>query len=109
MDTTTSSSRSARSFGYTTVAAVLVGLLVVGLGALLVPESVLGGAWIAAIGLSLALAGVFYAPWAGRQFGLSDADRRTLTLSFFALTVVLTVAFAVINGFGGVESVEVTS
>lgn len=45
---------SGRSFGYT-AAAVLVGLFVFGYGLVLVPESTLGGGWIAAIGLSVVL------------------------------------------------------
>lgn len=108
MDTTTSSAQTGRSFGYTAIAAVLVGLFVIGLGLLLVPQSVIGGAWIAVIGLSIALAGLFSTPWAGRRFGISDADRRTLTVSFVALAAILAIAFAVINGFGGVESGEET-
>jgi len=101
--TTTSDSQSGRSFGYTAVAAVIVGLFVFGYGLLVVPVSLLGGVWIAAIGLSVALAGVFNTAWAGRRFGLSEGDLRTLSLSCLGLAVVLSVAFVVINGFGGVE------
>lgn len=104
----TSSSQSVRSFGFTSVAAVLVGALVFGLGLLLVPVSILGGVHIAAIGLSLALAGLFNTAWAGRRFGLSDPDLRTLSVSFLALAATLSVAFVVLNGFGGVESHEAT-
>jgi|GEM_PF-1834953 len=101
--TTTSGSQSDRSFGYVSFAAVLVGAFVFGYGLLLVPASLLGGAWIAAIGLSVALAGVFNTAWAGRRFGLSEGDLRTLSLSFLGLAVVLSVAFVVINGLGPVE------
>lgn len=100
---------SARSFGYTSVAAVLLGLLVTGYGLLVVPLSVLGGVWIAAIGLSFALSGVFRTPWAGRQFGLSAGDRRTLSVSLLALALVLAAAFGVLNVFGGVETGEATA
>ncbi|QLH81443.1 hypothetical protein [Halosimplex pelagicum] len=106
---TTSTSRSDRTFGYTAVAAVLVGLLVAGFGLLLVPQSVLGGLWIAAIGLSVLLAGVFSTTWAGQQLGVSDGNRRTLTISFVAVAVLLAVAFAVINGLGSIESAELTA
>ncbi|WP_138797163.1 hypothetical protein [Halostella sp. PRR32] len=94
---TASSTQSDRSFGYVSVTAVLIGLFVVGYGLLLVPQSLLGGAWIAAIGVAFALAGIFNTVWAGRRFGLSDGDRRTLTVTSVALAAVLTVAFVVIN------------
>ena len=79
-----------------------------GTGLLLVPVSVLGGVHIAAVGLSLALAGVFTTAWAGRRLGLSDPELRTLSVSFLALAATLSVAFVVLNGFGGVESHEAT-
>ena len=68
-----------------------------GYGLLLVPTSVLGGAHVAAIGLSLSLAGLFATEWAGDRFGLSAADRRRLSLAFGLLAAVLLVAFVVIN------------
>ncbi|NHN47782.1 hypothetical protein G9464_09255 [Halostella sp. JP-L12] len=94
MSTTTS--HSDRSFGYTSIVAVLLGLLIVGYGLTLLSETALGGGWIAATGLSVALRGLFSTVWAGRRFGLSDADRRTLTLSSVGLATVLSVAFVVI-------------
>jgi hypothetical protein len=97
---TTTDAQSGRSFGYVSVAAVIVGAFVFGYGLLLVSMSLLGGVWIATIGLSLALAGVFDTAWAGRRFGLSESDLRTLSLSCLGLAVVLSVAFVVINGFG---------
>ncbi|MFT4889354.1 MAG: hypothetical protein ACI9YT_000263 [Halobacteriales archaeon] len=103
-----SSARSGRSFGDTSLAAIFVGAFVFAAGLLLVPLSVLGGAHIAAVGLSLSLAGLFNTPWAGRRFGLSEADLRTLSVSFLALATILAIAFVVINGFGGVETGEAT-
>jgi hypothetical protein len=97
---TTTDAQSGRSFGYVSVAAVIVGGFVFGYGLLLVSTSLLGGVWIATIGLSLALAGVFDTAWAGRRFGLSEGDLQTLSLSCLGLAVVLSVAFVVINGFG---------
>jgi hypothetical protein len=73
-----------------------------------IPASSLDGAWIAVVGFSVALAGVFDTAWAGRRFGLSATDRRTLSVSFVALAVVLSVAF-VVDGFGGVEFGERSS
>jgi len=98
--TATTSSSSGKAFGYVDIAAVLVGLVVAGYGLLLVPQSALGGLWIAAIGVSLLLAGVFNTQLAGDRFGVSARNRRTLTLSFATLTVVLLVLFVVIGGFG---------
>ena len=95
---TTTTSASGGSFGVASVVAVLVGALVFGYGLLLVPASVLGGVWIAAVGLSVVFSGVFATPWAGERFGLSSADRRNLSLAFAVLAMVLLVAFAVVNG-----------
>ncbi|EMA45216.1 hypothetical protein C449_08012 [Halococcus saccharolyticus DSM 5350] len=80
-----------------------------GYGLLLVPVSVLGGGHIAAIGLSLVLSGLFATEWAGDRWGLSAADRRTLSLAFGVLAGLLLVAFVVVNfasfESGGVETV----
>ena len=80
------------------ILSVIVGVLVFGVGLLLVPQSVLGGAWVAAIGLSLLLSGAFDTGWAGDEFGLSPAGRHRLSLAFAVLTAVLLVLFVVING-----------
>ncbi|WP_114577559.1 hypothetical protein [Saliphagus sp. LR7] len=101
--------RTDRSFGYVSVAAVLLGAAVFGYGLLVTSVSVLGGGWIAAIGLALALSGAFDTAWAGRRLGLSAGDRRTLSLSCLAVAAVLAVAFVVVNGFGGVEVTEFES
>ncbi|SEQ85553.1 hypothetical protein SAMN04489841_2534 [Natrinema salaciae] len=77
---------------------MLFGALVFGYGLLLVPSSVLGGVWIAAIGLSLALSGVFATERVGKRFARSAAARRKFSLAFAVLAVVLLVAFAAING-----------
>ena len=64
---------------------------------MLVQTSVLGGAHVAAIGLSLSLAGLFATDWAGGRLGLSAGARRRLSLAFALLAAVLLVAFAVVN------------
>ncbi|MFH5801466.1 hypothetical protein [Haladaptatus sp. CMAA 1911] len=92
-NTTTSGS----SFSVVAVLAVLFGLLVFGYGLLLVPVSVLGGAWVAAIGLSLLLAGVFATRWVGDRLELSAADQHTLSVAFSVLAVFLLVAYVVVN------------
>lgn len=82
-------------FGAVAVLAVIVEVLVFGYGLLLVPQSVLGGVWIAAIGLSLVLSGLFAAERAG---DLSPVARRRLSLAFVVLAVVLLAASVVVNG-----------
>lgn len=85
-------------FGAVAVLAVIVGVLVFGYGLLLVPQSVLGGVWIAAIGLSLVLSGLFGTEQAGDRFDLSPVARRRLSLAFVVLAVVLLAASVVVNG-----------
>ena len=94
----------AGSFGYATIAVALLGLFVSSSGVLLASASLLDGAWLVAIGFSVALAGVVDTPWAGRHLGLSAADRRTLSFSLSGLAAVLLAAFLLHNGFGGVDS-----
>lgn len=98
-------STSGGSFGVVAALAMLVGAMVFGYGILLVPSSVLGGVWIAAIGLSLALSGLFATERAGDRFGLSAADRRALSLAFAALAAFLLAAYAIVN-FASFESGE---
>ena len=86
------------SLGSVALLAVLTGVIVVGYGLLVLSVSVLGGAWIAAIGLSMLLAGAFAAEWAGDQSGLSAAERRRLSTALAAVAIVLLVAFVVVNG-----------
>lgn len=95
--TTSTNNTSSAAFGVVDVLAMVLGLFVFGYGLLLVPASLLGGAWIAAIGLSLALAGLFATEWAGRRFGLSASDRRSLSLAFGLVSIVLFVSFVAIN------------
>lgn len=92
-NTTTSGS----SFSVVAVLAVFVGLLVFGYGLLLVPVSVLGGVWVAAIGLSLLLAGVFATRWACDHLGLSASDQHTLSVAFSVLALLLLAAYVVVN------------
>lgn len=94
------SSTDAETAGLTGVVAVVgvfVGLLVVGYGALLVPTSALGAAWIAAIGLSLLLSGLVAVDAVGDRAGLSASARRAVSLGFVALAAFLFVAFVAVN------------
>lgn len=101
----TSTATPSSSVSVVAVLAILVGASVFGYGLLLVPTSVLGGAWIAAVGLSLCLSGLFATAWVGDRLGLSAATRRTLSLSFAAFAAVLLVSFVVLN-YASVESFE---
>ncbi|WP_254544245.1 hypothetical protein [Halomarina pelagica] len=104
--TTSTTSASGGSFGVVTILAVLLGAAIVGYGLLLAPQSLIGGAWIAAVGLSLLLSGMFATEWAGDRFGLSAVDRRRLSLAFAGLAAFLLVAFVVVN-FASFESAEI--
>jgi hypothetical protein len=106
MATTTSfPSSSSRSVSLVALLAVFLGTLVAGYGFLLVPASVLGGLWIAAIGVSLALSGAFATPRFVARLGLSAADGRTFSLAFAALAALLLVAFVVVN-YASFEAVD---
>lgn len=105
--TTTTSTTFGGSFGVLAVLAILAGVFVFGYGLLVLPTSVLGGVWIGAIGLSLALSGLFATEWAGDRFDLSAPTRRRLSLAFVGLAAVLLVAFVVIN-FAAFESGDAT-
>lgn len=94
---TNDESTSGGLFGITAILAVVTGLLIAGYGFVVVPQSVLGGLWIVAIGLSMMLSGLFATEWAGGRFGLSVVVRRRLSLAFAVLAMFLLVAFVVIN------------
>jgi hypothetical protein len=79
------------------VLAMLLGVLVGGYGLLLVPVSLLGGLHVAAIGACLFSSGLFATDWAGDQFDLAPGTRRTVSLAFAVLAVILVVAFLVVN------------
>ena len=76
---------------------MVVGAAVVGLGVLLLPQSGLGGAHVAAIGASLFLSGAISTRWAAARFDLSPADQRRWSLAFAALAGILVVLFVVLN------------
>lgn len=95
---TATSTASNRSAGVVAGAAVVLGLLAVAYGLLVLTVSVLGGLWITAIGLALALSGAFAVEWTGDRLGLAPATRRRLALSFAGLSVLLLVAFLAVNG-----------
>ena len=96
MTTTLVSSDS--SIRVVALATAILGTATTGYGFLLLPQSGLGGAWIAAIGLALVLSGVLATDWAAGRLGLSPSTRRTLSLSFAAIAALLLVAFVVVNG-----------
>lgn len=76
---------------------MLVGAAVVALGVLLLPESGLGGAHIAAIGVSLFLSGAVSTRWAATRFDLSPAEQRRWSLAFATLAGLLVVLLVVLN------------
>jgi hypothetical protein len=80
------------------LATVVLGAVTMGYGFVLLSQSGLGAAWIAAIGLALVLSGILATDSAGRRLGLSPGTRRTLSLSFAAIAAFLLVAFVVVNG-----------
>lgn len=80
------------------VLSALLGALVFGYGLLVLSVSVLGGGWIAAIGLVLLLSGAVRLETVGDRLGLSPDRRRGLSLAFAGLAVVLAVAFVAVNG-----------
>lgn len=100
---TETSTPTGDSFGVISIVATIVGLMVFAVGLLLVPESPLGGGWIAAIGLSLALSGLFAAEWVCNRIGLSTRSGRRAAVAFAVIAVVLLVAFVVVN-YAGFES-----
>lgn len=77
--------------------ATTLGTFVLGYGLLLLPVSPLGGAWVAAGGLSLLLAGLFSTAWVQTRLGFSAATGRSLSLGFGVLAVVLLVSFVVLS------------
>lgn len=93
----TQSSSATRRFGIVAIVAIGLGALITGYGVLVLPVAVLGGIHIAAIGLSLLLAGLFTTEWAGNRWGLSTATRNRLSWGFLTLSAVLLVAFVVVN------------
>ena len=103
---TTTSTPSRGSVGIVAAVAVFLGARITVYGLLVVPSSALGGLWIAAIGLSMVLSGVFATEWAGNRWGIPVAHRRRLSLGFALLAVLLLVAFVAVNfaSFGGFEA-----
>ena len=101
---------SGGSFNIVATLAILIGLVIFSYGLLLVPVSVLGGVWIAAIGLSLLFAGIFATEWIGNRLGLSTANQRMLSLAFAVLAMFLLASFLVVNfmsfEFGEMSSIN---
>jgi len=78
------------------LAAVVVGALVVGYGFVLAPQSALGGVHVAVIGVTLAMSGLFETRFVGDRLGLSPRTRRTFSLAFAVIALLLVLAFAVL-------------
>lgn len=93
----TNSSSSGNSISTIAVLSVFVGIVVFGLGLLLVPQSTLAGAHIAAVGLSLVFSGAVAIEWVGTRLHLSAASRRNLSFGFAMIAVFLLVVFVVVN------------
>lgn len=106
--TTTRSSTASESFGVVAVVAMGLGAFIAVYGLLVLPVSLLGGVHIAAIGISLLLAGLFTTELARNRWNLSPATQRRLAGGFLALSIVLLVAFIVIN-FASVDGSVVES
>jgi hypothetical protein len=95
--TTTRSSTASGPFGVVAVVAMGLGVLVATYGLLLVPESLLGGGHVAAIGVTLLLAGLFSTEWARNRWNLSESAQRRLVWGFLVLSALLLVTFVVLN------------
>lgn len=106
---TTTTTRSGATFGVVPAVAVALGALVFGYGLLLVPVSLLGGVHVAAIGLSVWLAGLFATTWAATRWNLSTARQRRLAVGFALLALLLAATFVVVNYAGFVPATQSSS
>lgn len=77
--------------------AMIVGAVLVGIGLMFLPASLLGGAHIAAIGVSVFLAGLVSTRWAATRWNMSPADQRRWSFAFVVLAAVLMILFVIIN------------
>lgn len=106
---TVSTQTSRSSPGFLPVLVASLGVVLMGYGALVLAASPLGGAWLAITGLCLFLSGAIATDWVAERFDLSAGQRRTLSLGFGAVGVVLLLLFVVVNYavFTAFETVEV--
>jgi len=74
-----------------------LGALVAAYGLLLVPESLLGGGHVVAIGVTLLLPGLFSTEWARNRWNLSPTAQSGPVWGFLALGALLLVAFIVLD------------
>lgn len=77
--------------------AMLIGAILVMLGVLFLPDSLLGGIHIAAIGASIFLAGMVSTRWAANRWNMSPADQRTWSIAFTISAGLLIILFVIIN------------
>lgn len=97
---TTTTTPSGGPFGVVSVVAIGLGALVFGYGLLVTPLSLLGGTHVAAIGLSMLLAGVFATNRAATRWNLSAAGQRRLSGGLALLALVLLATFVLTNYAG---------
>jgi hypothetical protein len=97
-----------RSFRVLPFLAMVVGAILVGLGVLFLPGSLLGGIHIGAIGASIFLAGMVSTGWAATRWNMSPGEQRNWAVAFTVLGGILMVLFVVINyaSFEGPVTVE---
>jgi len=89
--------------GFAGVVTGAVGIAVLGYGLLLVPTSLLGGLWIAAIGGCLLAAVLVGSAWGRRRLGLGPGSGTSAAMGFIAMGLVLAALFVAVNyaSFGG--------
>jgi predicted phage tail protein len=99
---------SGSTFRVLPAAAILVGAVLLGVGVLFLQSSLLAGLHVAAIGVSVLLAGVVSTRWAATRWNMSPEDQRNWSIAFTALAGLLTILFVVVNyaSFEGPVTVE---
>jgi membrane protease YdiL (CAAX protease family) len=90
-------STSSKPFSIVAVIAIGFGALIAVFGLLVLPTSLFGGLHIAAIGITLLLAGLFATEWARTRWNLSPTTQKRLVWGFLALSIVLLVAFIIVS------------
>ncbi|WP_218124042.1 hypothetical protein [Haloplanus vescus] len=76
---------------------MIAGAVLAGMGLLVLQTSLFGGIHIAAIGVSLFLAGMISTRWAAARWNMSPAAQRNWSVAFVVLAGLLVVLFVIIN------------